>query len=691
MKKFIPLLFLLLGGLLSASYAEELNKICLAMAVKNDAVVIRQCLESARSIIDYLSVCDLGCTDDTVETIEAFAQEFSIPVSVVRANPQEGQSSHSLAIATSKEFLSQLRVPLLETYLLVLEADAICRVGENFKKQELQEDAYCIRGASNLLSCYLYAPRLIRASFIGDLDALNGREKLVSLHLDVSEHQAYKFRKLEREAVSLTKKLKKNPNDPHLLFQLAGVHYGLMNYDRAIALYEQRQALEESGDEAWFSRYQLGVYFESKERWIDAQYWFVEAYRHAPTRVEPLRRLATHYRYRGANDLAYLFAKQGHRTSISSHVIYPIPLIAEEQIDEELSICAYYTSHREEGFFAANRLLLRRNLAWPVKQQAYQNILFYVKNISSTRRLPVPIDRPFIREGSEERYYPMNPSIVKTDAGYDVICRTVNYTQVGAKYYESKDLDGYIRTRNFFLKFDPHFSLISQQEIYENLPRRKEEGVYHVVGFEDCRLFSWKESSWFTCTALDTSPYQMPQVALCKLGFSREGEPLFVEKLTPSLGPDPMRCEKNWLPFVKDGEFQVIYSSDPLIVFKPDVDTGICETSILHEQKYDYSSFRGSAPPIAWNGGYLALIHEVVFQPDATRISLHRLVYFDDKFHVKHLSLPFTFSHLGIEFCCGMTLDHSNTQLIFSVGLEDREAYFYFVDINEIQSMLVEE
>jgi tetratricopeptide (TPR) repeat protein len=688
MKNFIPFLLCLLCGPLSASCAESLNKICLAMVVKNDAAVIRACLESARPIIDYLSVCDLGCTDGTIEEIVAFAKESNIPVSITPMVPEEDESRHSLAIDAGKSYLSHLGIPLVQTYLLLLEADAICRIGSDFTKQSLQRDTYFIRETSSLLSCYTYAPRLVRATFSGNLHAIEEGEKLLSLYFDVNEHQAYNLRKLEREAVRLTKKMRKNPEDPHVLFELAGVHYGLTNYDKAQILYEERLKLDECGDEAWFSRYRLGEYFEAKELWTDAQYWYLEAYRHTPTRVEPLRRIATHYRLRGINDLAYLFAKQGQTTEVTPHVLYPIPPISEHEIDEELSICAYYTPHQEDGFLAANRLLLRRNISWHLKNQTYHNILFYVKNIKSSARLPVALERPLIREGSDERYYPMNPSIVKTEMGYDVICRTVNYTQMGSKYYNSMDLDGFIRTRNFFLRFDRNFSLLSQQEILEMLPRKKENGIYHIVGLEDCRLFSWNESPWCTCTTLDTSPHQIPQISLCKLANPRQGEPLIVEKLTPLLGPDPRRCEKNWLPFVKDNQFQVIYSSDPLVIYKPDLDTGICETVLFHAQTYDYSSFRGSAPPIVWNEGYLALIHEAVYHPDATRVLLHRLVYFDEQFHVKSLSVPFIFDHLGVEYCAGMTIDHSGTQLIFSVGLEDREAYFYFVDVDEIQSML---
>ena len=39
------------------------------------------------------------------------------------------------------------------------------------------------------------------------------------------------------------------------------------------------------------------------------------------------------------------------------------------------------------------------------------------------------------------------------------------------------------------------------------------------------------------------------QISLCQLADQNIGKNISVEKLTPLLGPDPHRCEKNWLPF----------------------------------------------------------------------------------------------------------------------------------------------
>ena len=82
------------------------------------------------------------------------------------------------------------------------------------------------------------------------------------------------------------------------------------------------------------------------------------------------------------------------------------------------------------------------------------------------------------------------------------------------------------------------------------------------------------------------------------------------------------------------------------------------------------------------------MVHEVVQMPDYSRCYLHRFVYLDKNFIIKTVSRPFTFTHFGIEFCCSMTIDHTGTQLIMAVGIEDREAYLGFVDLSIIRSLL---
>ena len=102
----------------------------------------------------------------------------------------------------------------------------------------------------------------------------------------------------------------------------------------------------------------------------------------------------------------------------------------------------------------------------------------------------------------------------------------------------------------------------------------------------------------------------------------------------------------------------------------------------------DFSHFRGSAGPVEIDGGYLVLVHEVLQQADFQRVYFHRFLLCDKEFHVKKVSKPFTFSHFGVEFCCGMTLDHGGSELVLSVGIEDCEAHLYFTPLQTVYDLL---
>jgi hypothetical protein len=373
---------------------------------------------------------------------------------------------------------------------------------------------------------------------------------------------------------------------------------------------------------------------------------------------------------------------------MQDQVLFDASPLFDYQIDEELAITAFYTDFKEDGYAAASRLLLKKGVPWNVKDQTYKNILFYVQPLQYSRIIPITFEFPLIKEGSEERFRPMNPSIQKTDQGYKVICRTVNYTQKGAisSNFKTSDADGIFRSRNFLVHYDQDFKLLSHQEIIEKLPRKR---IFNwVQGMEDCRLVEFNKNLWFTCTTSDTNPTGQRQISLCKLSDSaREGR-RSVEKLIPLIGPDPHRCEKNWLPFVKDDSLYIIYTCHPFTIYKPNLETGGCETAVMYEPDYDFSGFRGSAAPIKYNDGYLMLVHETVQFEDQSRNYLHRFLYLDKNFVVQQASKPFIFFHRGIEFCCSMTIDHSGKNLVLAVGVEDSQAHLYFVTLETIRSLL---
>lgn len=62
-----------------------MSKFVLSMIVKNEAKIIERSLSSTEQIIDFISICDTGSTDDTVQIIQRWAAERQIPCVVHQA------------------------------------------------------------------------------------------------------------------------------------------------------------------------------------------------------------------------------------------------------------------------------------------------------------------------------------------------------------------------------------------------------------------------------------------------------------------------------------------------------------------------------------------------------------------------------------------------------------------------------
>jgi len=672
----------------------DLQKICLIIHIKNNESTIEECLKSVKDIVDCIYVYDCGSKDKTIKLIERFGAENGLPRRYSQPAAISSERPKIQSLQPALNFLKELQFSLSTTYFLILDPEMVLKIGPSFSKQALQKDAYAFLEKSSSLAFYSYHTHLLRASlkwknigydrWIANEDCMP--TKLKSLTAEEIGNEKLKASRLQQNLGFIIDNLKNDPSNKQLIFHRALLHRGLKEFDEAIVWFNQRIEQEEMDDEVWFSKYMLGECYEETGDWEQAIKYYLEAYQHDPKRAESLRKIATHYRLIGQNDLSYIFAKHGSRVSLPMNRSIYSASVHDYQFDEELSISAYYTQFANEGMEASNNLVIRRNVPWFIRDQSYRNMMFYIQKLKNTQFTTISLDLPLIVEGSKERYKPMNPSLVKTSTGYQLICRSVNYTQSGAKIFDTIDPHGIYRTRNFLLEYDKDFNLLKQQEIIENLPRERLRNL--VEGLEDCRLIEVDKSLWFTCTTSDTNPTGTRQISLCKLEEQPRGEKVYVEKLIPLNGPDPFRCEKNWVPFMHNKEVSVIYSYDPFIVYKPNIDTGDCEKVLEYQPKCNFSHFRGSAAPIPLDNGYLMLVHEVVIQPDFTRVYLHRFLFLDKDFVMQKFSKPFIFQHEGIEFCCSMTWDHTGEKLVMPIGIEDREAYLCFVDVETVRNLL---
>jgi len=676
------------------SHSSLKPKICLNMIVKNESHIIERCLTSVKGIVDCISICDTGSDDNTIELIERFMRDNHIPGKVHRHEWQNFETNRTHSFKAAQQTLQEFAIPLANTYLLLIDADMQLGIDPSFKKESLNNDAYYLRQQNTAESCDHI--RLIRASLPWECLGVTHEywfcpkslncTALSSLKIHECEETGSKEKKVERDIALLTAALEKEPNDAHHIFYLALSYKALKKFDEAIKLFQARIALGGEQPVVWYSKLSIGKIYEELGFWTQALPYYLDAYADNPQRAEPLQKIASHYRFKGQIQLAYLFAKAGLSIPYPpepwffvSHPVY------DYQLDEDMAVAAYYTSFKEEGFAAANRLILKEKVPEYVKNYSYQNLLFYVSNLPDTQFIPLEMTPPLIKEGENDHYNPMNASILKTDKGYCIISRTVNFLRHIHEMKLKDPNEGIFQSRNFLLECDTNFKVLSQKEIVEDFPR--ENHSFPFRGLDDCRIFNLNGEMWFTCATFGTHSGIIGQT-LCKLANQSADKTIQVERFIPLQVPNPERYEKNWLPFIKDGKLFVFYLYEPWTVFEIDKKTGK-HTPLIQPQNlvYNLSRFRGSAAPIEFDGGYLMLVHEVVSNNDYITY-LHRFLFLDQNLNIKKMTKPFTFKHKGIEFCLSMTFDHSGENCILPISINEGESWICKVSLNTIRSLL---
>lgn len=696
------LILLLLETIHPLSAEENSPKICLTMIVKNESAIMRRCLEQAAPIVDAICICDTGSSDNTVEIIESFLQEKKIPGKVYHHTWQNFGHNRTLSASAAVEFLSENGSLLNSWYLLLLDADMLIKKEKEFSKKDLCADVYMVKQVNGDMA--YENVRLIKASLpwecIGvtheywNSPEAKSTKRISTLWIDDKNDGGCKSDKFERDVRLLTEGLQKEPQNARYMFYLAQSYMCLQKFDEAISWYKERAKIPEFFEEAWYAKYMIGDCYKRKDNFEEALKWYLDAYAMNPARAEPLVRIADYYMGKQLYSLAHLFAKQ------ASSIPYPKDqaLFIEKSNylylpDQMLSIAGYYTAFgKKDGQEATDRLILKKETPRSNFQLAYANMEFYTKPLEGMKKIPLTINFPETIPGSSITYRPCNPSIQKTEDGYTVILRTVNFGLGKTEYFPLNPDEKIFNTKNFLLKLSKDFSILSSKEIVENTPREK-FCTRPVTGLEDCRLFSLvseKSPEYCTCTTVDTDPSGLPQISL--LRFHENDTHIDVTRVLPLEKMNPELCEKNWLPFMKDGKMHVIYSYDPFIVYAIDTETGKIKKVLKYTPKGNFSNFRGSAGPVPFNQGYLVIVHEVSrYLPGQRRNYLHRFVYLNKDFKICKVSHPFTLCHLGTEYCCGMAVDHEDKQIILGFGIEDKEAYLGCIDKKTIESMLFEQ
>jgi hypothetical protein len=411
---------------------------------------------------------------------------------------------------------------------------------------------------------------------------------------------------------------------------------------------------------------------------------YLEAAAAAPGRAEALHDAARYCRNNRLYDRGYEFAVQGLAKGRPDDVPAAEAWIYEYGLLQELSIVANYArdpGRKDRGFAACNWLSLNREIAADARYLATSNLYFYMLNAATM--MPSFVTRP-VQFEAPDGYHPLNPSVTRSGDQLVLIQRAVNYTIDHSRPHgdqlQYEVPDGIFRTRNFISHLSDDLVPQSFQEILPpaDMP---EPAFARNLGFQDIRPFIWRGELWCSAYVVELTSEGWYQQVLARVDVGTPDEVRLTDWRVLTLDGE-RRHEKNWMPRITEDALEFIYSCDPLRLID-DQARMVSKTNspIMAE------GFRGGSQAIAFDGGWLALVHEVRVR-DSRRQYRHRFIWLDETNRLRRVSRPFFFHEQGVEFAAGLAWHPDGRRLLISYGVNDRESWIADVDANDVKRIL---
>lgn len=351
--------------------------LCLDMIVKNEAHVIRRCLDSVRPFIDYWVIVDTGSTDGTQDVIRAHFHD--IPGELHERPWRDFGTNRSEAIALARGRAE---------YSVVMDADHVLAAPHGFSFRDLAADGYFIThryagvqyGLATLL-CDRIAWRYegVLHEYV-TADVPHRFVPLAGPWVDVYHEGARSRdpRTYLKDVAVLEAALANEPGNTRYAFYLAQSLKDAGEWSRALAAFRRRAIMGGWDEEAWHARYQAAQIAERLDLpAAEIERAYLEAFNARPSRAEPLVQLARWHRLRQEWALALLYARAAVAIEPPTDQLFVEEAVYAWRALDELSIAAWHAGAREEGRRATERLVSEGRFPPSERERIVKNLAWY--------------------------------------------------------------------------------------------------------------------------------------------------------------------------------------------------------------------------------------------------------------------------------------------------------------------------
>ncbi|MCW2857702.1 MAG: family 2 glycosyl transferase [Marmoricola sp.] len=335
-------------------------QICLTMIVKDEAHIIRRCLEVARPMFDTWVIVDTGSTDGTQDVIRDVLA--GVPGQLHERPWKDFAHNRTEAIELARG---------MADYLLFVDADDNLRVPDGFVRPELTAEAYELEFR---LGAILYRRTcLVRSDlpwrFEGVIheyptlgrtyvpECLAG--PLMDCTRDGNRSAQSDVDKYSQDAAILEAALADDPSNTRYAFYLAQSYRDSLQPEKALTAYEHRSTMGGFDQEVYIALLQAarvarGLGSPPAEV-IDR---LLRAYDARPSRVEALGDLAILCRELGGRwGSALMFAERGLAIPPSQDSLFVEPAWHSWRLLDEKSIALYWLEDYKASLEACDLLL----------------------------------------------------------------------------------------------------------------------------------------------------------------------------------------------------------------------------------------------------------------------------------------------------------------------------------------------